>query len=238
MVARFAFRQFHYTDIVTILADGEIRSKNHLPIQACHQTSYSNLVSLRGTSAFTLPGGGVVNDYVPFYFSPITAFSFTINRGNVDVISPTGVNVGKSNASQRAFVVFAVDRLAAAGLYLCYSDVALNSLAPIPTVIDDLGQLSTHVAWTVFDESPLSGAIPEIGYKGACLWFHNRPTPVHHQIRSSQRMAELLVRTSVPISLAECIIVENEHAAAQIGAAIAASLYEMPVYVKPGCFCK
>lgn len=238
MIARFLFRQFHHSDILTFLGDGELRSKNYHPPQACHQTSYQNLVALRGTSAFTLPGGGVVNDYVPFYFSPITAFSFTINRGNVDVVSPLGVNLGKSSATQRAFFVFSVDKLSAAGLYLCFSDVALNSLAPIPTVVDNLAQLQTHVSWDLFDESPLSGRISEIGYSGACSWFHNRPSPARHQIRSTKRMAECLVRNSVPISLTECIVVENALVGRQIEAAIAASPYKIPVYVKPGCFCR
>jgi hypothetical protein len=238
MVARFVFRQFHHTDIGTFLADGEIRSKNHVPPQTCHQTSYPNLVTLRGTSAFSLPGGGVVNDYVPFYFSPITAFSFTINRGNVDVISPSGVNLGKSSAAQRAFFVFSIEKLANAGLYICFSDVALNSLAPIPTVLDDLSKLPTHVAWDLFDESPKGGSIPEIEYTGTCTWFHSRPTPAHHQLRSTKRMAEFLVRDAVPLGLAECIVVENDQVAAQIGAAIAASGSNIPVYDKPWCFCR
>jgi hypothetical protein len=238
MVARFVFRQFHHTDIRTFLTDKEIRAKNHPKSQACHQTSHAGIVNLRGTDAFTIPGGGVVNDFVPFYFSPMTAFSFTINRGNVDVIAPDGKALGKSDASQRAFFVFSVDKLCAAGLEICFSDIALNSRAPLPNVINDLNQLSTHVAWELFDEQPRGGEIPEIGYVGACTWFHSRPAPAHHQLRSQKRMAEFLVRDAVPLELAECIVVENERVATQIRSEIEGSAFAIPVFTKPGCFCR
>lgn len=80
MPDRFIFRQVYYKDLKTFLADGEVRSKNHKSPQLCHPTSYPNIVNRRGTDAYQMPCGGVVNDYVPFYFSPITAFTFTIYK--------------------------------------------------------------------------------------------------------------------------------------------------------------
>jgi hypothetical protein len=85
MPSRFVFRQIYYGDLDCFLADGEIRSKNHPNMQACHQTSYQEIVDRRGTAEFQMPCGGVVNDYVAFYFSPLTAFTFTIDRGNVNL---------------------------------------------------------------------------------------------------------------------------------------------------------
>lgn len=238
MVAQFVFRQFHYSDIKTFIEDGEIRSKNKLPPQLCHQTSYADLVNLRASFAFSLPGGGVVNDYVPFYFSPITSFCFTIHKGNVDVIDPGGRKIGRSNSANRAFVVFSIEKLTKSNLYVCFSDLALNTQAPIPTVIDDLCKLPFHIDWSLFDDTPKVASIPEIGYSGVCKWFQNRPTPTNHQLRSTKRMAEFLVRDAVPIRLAECIVVENSTVGAQVEALMKGSTYSIPVYVKPGCFCK
>lgn len=105
MPDRFVFRQIYYADLATFLADGEIRAKNHAIGQRCHQTSYQQIVDRRGTTVFRMPSGGVVNDYVPFYFSPITSFAFTIHKRNVPLISPTGQDLGKANGDERIFFV-------------------------------------------------------------------------------------------------------------------------------------
>ena len=117
MPERFVFREVDYRDIRTFLRDGEVRSKNHTSPQACHQTSYQNLVNRRGTDIFQVPGGGVVNDYVAFYFSPFTSFTFAIHRGEkVTVVDPQGRPLGPSRLEDRVFVVCKVSAIAEAGL--------------------------------------------------------------------------------------------------------------------------
>ena len=105
MPERFVFRQVDYRDIATFLANGEIRAKNPATPQPCYQTSYQNLVDRRGTDMFQVPGGGVVNDYVAFYFSPLTSFTCSIHRGGVDVVDPNGNFVGQSRMEDRVFIV-------------------------------------------------------------------------------------------------------------------------------------
>ena len=145
MPERFVFRQVDYRDVGTFLADGEVRSKNHPNRQACHQTSYQNLVQRRGTTDFRLPFGGVVNDCVAFYFSPLTSFTCTIHRGNVQVISPNGAAASVSRLEDRAFLVARVTDLYAAGLQCCFSNYALNSRVPEPVVVSDPALLETHL---------------------------------------------------------------------------------------------
>lgn len=210
MPDRFIFRQIDRRDLGMILSDGEIRSKLHKNPQRCHQTSHAQIVGFRGTPAFILPYGGVVNDYVPFYFSPVTAFSFVIHRGGVDVKDPNGNHLGISSINDRLFLVSKAADIYDAGLRGCFSDYALNSQAPMPTIVSDFGLLETHVKWQLFDEAPIVAKIPEIGYNGVCQYFKDAPVPPARQNRKSARMAELLVKDAVPTNLIRCIIAPNE----------------------------
>lgn len=238
MPERFVFRQIDYRDVSTFLQDGEIKAKNHDYSQQCHQTSYANLVNRRGTALFQVPGGGVVNDYVAFYFSPYTSFTCSIHRGGVKVIDPCGQNLGTSRLEDRAFVVCRVSDLAAAGLNCCYSDFALNSDALAPTISNDLSQIETHVHWDMFDDPPMTAGIQEIGYNGVCRYFHSPATPKKYHLRKEKRMAEFLVHTSVPIAQIACVVTPSDGMKDQIQTQIIASRWNVPVYVKPGCFVK
>ena len=127
---RFIFRQVYFGDLPIFLADGEIRAKNHASPQLCHQTSYQEIVNRRGTNEFPVPCGGVVNDYVPFYFSPLSSFTYTIHRGNVPLISPGGVNLGIAQDEERVFFVCQADDLRNSGLDYCFSDLSTKFSSP------------------------------------------------------------------------------------------------------------
>ncbi len=236
MPERFIFRQVDYRDIPTFLDDGEIRSKNHPNQQTCHQTSYQNLVQRRGTQEFQLPFGGVVNDCVAFYFSPLTSFTCTIHRGNVQVIYPNGGAPTTSRLDDRVFLVAKVTDLYRAALQCCFSNYALNSTVPTPVITNDPNMLETHINWTLFDEYPLAGDILEIGYGGSCKYFHSPATPERYQRRGSIRMAEFLVQTAVPLNLFACIVVPNEQVRKLIQQQVQVAGYDIPVFCKPGCF--
>jgi len=233
---RFVFRQVYYGDLSLFLADGEIRAKNHDMSQACHQTSYQEIVDRRGTQVFRMPCGGVVNDYVPFYFSPLTSFTFTIHKGNVPLVSPTGINLGVASDDDRVFFVLRVEAFNASGLNVCYSDFPLNSLAPLPVLESDLGRLEQHVHWEVFDEVPYGAQIPEIGYNGVCTWFHNMASPASRQTRSQKRMAEFLVRGAVPLNLVDCIVAKTDAMRDTLQTMMNGSCWNIPIYTKRGCY--
>lgn len=236
MPVRFAFRQIDKRDLATILRDGEIRSKNHRAVQACHQTSHADIVGFRNTPAFEMPFGGVVNDYVPFYFSPITAFTFVIHQGGVQTRDPNGRILGQSSIADRIFLVARVSDIAAANVEACISDYALNSLAPMPTVISDLDQLESHVKWPLFDEYPRVARIDELDYEGVGQFFFDSATPVSRQNRKSARMAELLVKDAFPTSLLAGIVVPRESMLARARALADEHGFTGHVICKPGCF--
>ena len=236
MPERFVFRQVDYRDIQTFLADGEIRSKNHPNQQVCHQTSYQNLVQRRGTEEFRLPFGGVVNDCVAFYFSPLTSFTCAIHRGCVQVTPPNGGVSTTSRLDDRVFLVAKVSDIYGAGLQCCFSNYALNSTVPEPAVEINHNLLETHIDWSMFDEDPLAGSIPEIGYGGSCRYFNSRDIPERYQRRKPIRMAEFLVQTALPLHLVTCVLTPNEQLKTLVQQAVQAAGYRLSVLAKPGCF--
>lgn len=236
MANRFAFRQIDRRDLPLILAHGELRAKNHPDPQACHQTSHAEIVGFRGTQAFQLPFGGVVNDYVPFYFSPVTAFTYVIHQGGVQVKDPQGQVLGASTKDDRIFLVANVLDVAASGVQACYSDFALNSLAPMPNVTSDFSQLESHVNWSLFDEPPRVAHVEELGYMGVCRYFHDVAIPATRQHRKSARMAEFLVKDSLSTSLLSAIIVPEDSLEPWVRALAEEHEFCGRIISAPGCF--
>lgn len=236
MPNRFIFRQVYCGDLPTFLADGEIRAKNHENQQACHQTSYQEIVNRRGTNEFPMPCGGVVNDYVPFYFSPLSSFTYTIHRGNVPLISPDGVNLGIAQDEQRIFFVCQTDNLRNSGLDYCFSDYPLNSQVPKPALEQNLDSLEQHVHWDVFDDNPMAGHIPEVGYGGVCQYFKNSDNPPERQLRSQKRMAEFLVKGALSLEYVCCIVAKSAEMRDNLQTTMNASGWNIPILSKPGCY--
>ncbi|TDB27271.1 DUF4433 domain-containing protein [Stenotrophomonas sp. ATCM1_4] len=148
MPDRFAFRQVDQRDLATFFRDGEVRAKLHEDPQACHQTSYGNIVQRRSSNLVEMPHGGVVNNYVAFYLSPVTAFTYAIHQGRVEVRSPSDHLLGMSELSQRAFLVASVSTLFRNYPHVCFSNYALNTNVPLPVVMADQNQFETHVNWS------------------------------------------------------------------------------------------
>lgn len=151
-----------------------------------------------------------MNDCVAFYFSPLTSFTCCIHRGGVQVTPPSGGPQTASTQEDRIFLVAKVSDLYHADLQCCFSNYALNTTVPEPVIVDDYQLLETHIQWDLFDENPVVGSIPEIGYKGSCKYFLNKDTPERYHLRRPIRMAEFLVKTSVPLNLFTCVVAPNE----------------------------
>ncbi len=233
---RYAFRQVHYEDLPTFLNDGEIRAKNHEVPQACHQASYQDIVNRRGSQQFEMPTGGVVNDFVPFYFSPITSYSYAIYKQKVPLVSPEGCNLGKTCEDDRIYLVCRPERFRGTTLYYCFSNYALNSNAPQPTLETNLDLLEKHVHWDAFDEAPYTAQIPEIEYRGVCKYFTNTASPASRMNRTPKRMAEFLVHSAVPLDYIECIIAKTDDMRDKLKIMMDASGWSIPIYTKPGCY--
>ena len=236
MPERFIFRQVQSADLNRFLNDGEIRAKNCDEEQKCHQASYQSIVDRRGSREFPVPLGGVVNDYVPFYFSPLTAYAYAIHSGCVDLISPSGECLGRAKSEDRIFFVGKISNLIDSGLEFCFSNYALNSRVPAPAIETNIEKLEQHVHWDVFDDTPMVAKIPEIGYNGVCKYFVNKEEPANWQTRKEKRMAEFLVRGAFPLEFVECIITYSNEAKLNLGVIMEDSEWNIPVIHNRGCF--
>lgn len=184
-----------------------------------------------------MPCGGVVNDYVPFYFSPITAFCYTIHRGNVHLRSPDGQILGVARQEDRSFIVYkAADLLNNNDLTTYFSNTSLNNKSIDIVFGNSFDDIHNVVSWNLFDDQPLTAQINEIGYEGCCRFFKNSANPERYQDRSQRRMAEFLVRDAVPLSLACCIVSPHDDSKQSVENILSDHQIDIPVYVKPGCF--
>ncbi|MCE1175570.1 MAG: DUF4433 domain-containing protein [Burkholderiales bacterium] len=232
MPLRFIFRSTYFENIAVYAQDRCIRSKNCPPTQIGHRISYSGIVSRRG-DIYTTPDDNSVNDFVPFYFSPVQAMSYTISQGNVDLKSPHGEILRKARLDDLAIMVAPVNVVIERYSETHFiSDSACNSSALV-----NFGRgkedLNTLINWEVFDDPPYIANIPEIGYEGVCKYFNDRDEAKYSH-RKSQRMAEFLVKDQFDFELIGCIIVFNDDAKQKVESLLHS--YQIPVYKKDKYF--
>ena len=235
MRRRYLFRMTYYQNLQIYLADGFIYAKNHPNMQQGFRISFDEIVSRRGGTEFTAPCGSNINDFVPFYFSPITKMAYTIHVGNVHLRDPIGSDLGTASMEDVAYIVADSAALFASGRSCWFTDIACNSGIP-PTYRNKQADLQTHVRWPLFDDPPRKADIPEIGYKGVCQWQHDRDQPVEYQMRSKNRMAEFMVKDYLRMDEISCIILKNKKYAGEVRTWVDYSGTGIPVYVKPGCY--
>lgn len=178
-------RLFHITAIANlagICQSGALLAKN---AGAAAGIAYQNIAHQGAQGARVArmvpnPPGGLVHDYVPFYFAPRSPMLMAINGGHVlgcdwrqaDIVHfETTV---ESVVNRRRFVFY--DRNAT----LAYS-----------TPYTDLRYLDTAVAWPLFLEAPR--------LDGFCAYWHNKPQQQGYADRMERRQAEFLVHNDVPL---------------------------------------
>ncbi len=116
-----------------------------------------------------MPPGGVVADYVPFYFAPRSPMMFAIDRGNV----PEYVG----GIDPLVYLVSTVERLQEAGCTTVTTD--RNAVLGIATFREGLDGLDASVDWQLMEAT----------------WWNNT---IDESDRRERRMAECLVRQVVP----------------------------------------
>lgn len=225
----------YFRNLQRYLSDGAIYAKDNLNVQPGFRISFDDIVARRGTEAFATPCGSTVNDFVPFYFSPITKMAFTVHVGNVDLKSPTDQNLGRANMNDVAYLVVDPGRLFASGRQCWFTDIACNSAIPWACESDP-NRLAHHVAWSLFDDSPYTAEIAEIGYRGVCKWQHDRDEPIAHQQRSKKRMAEFLIKDHLRMDEVSCIVLKTDEHKEEVRSWVKSAGMTIPVLVKPACY--
>ena len=212
-------RLFHITAIAnlsTICATGALLSKNAGAAEGIvyQNIAYQGAQGARSTRQVPNPPGGVVHDFVPFYFAPRSPMLGAINRGQVPDCS----------WRQQDIVHFetTVDRAIAPGKPFVFFD--RNATLQIARSFTDLASLN-QVAWDLLAESP--------SLDGYCKYWNNRLDNPRYADRMERRLAEFLVKELVSLESFTRIGVIDEDRAVEVKAVLAANGIELPVQVIP-----
>ena len=209
-------RLFHITAVTNlpaICAAGALQPKN---LTAKRGGTYKNIAyqgaqGKRASKALPNPPGGVMHDYVPFYFAPRSPMLSAIHSGKVphcpggqgDIVH-LETTIDKALANGQPYVFF--DRNATLDYSEPYTDVA-----------------SLHeIAWDLLTESPQ--------LDGYCKYFQNRANG-RYADRTERRMAEFLVQGLVPLSSIVRIGVISLETQAQVAAILATAGVRLAVDV-------
>ena len=201
-------RLFHITAIANlpdICAAGALLAKNMVEQSGKRykNIAYQGAQGKRANKVLPNPPGGLIHDYVPFYFAPRSPMLNAIHAGRVPDC-PNGQNdlihlettVSAVVLSGTQFVFF--DRNATLDYSESYTGIAhLN-----------------EIAWDLLTEAPC--------LDGFCKYFHSKPG-TRHADRMERRMAEFLVKSQVPLNAFTRIGVIDENRRAEVDVILTAA---------------
>lgn len=212
-------RLFHITAIANLKAicnTGALVSNN---LGKLAGIDYQNIAhrgaqGARAMRSVPNPPGGVIHDYVPFYFAPRSPMLSAIENGKVV----------DCHWRQSDIIHFetTVDRVAQDGKPFVFFD--RNATLPYSQVYTSLAHLD-QVAWDLFFEPPQ--------LDGYCKYFLDRPSIARHADRMERRQAEFLVKDQVPLEQFTKIGVIDHNRAAEARIILDAAGVKLPIEVKP-----
>lgn len=175
--------------------------------------AYQGAQGKRATKLVAKPPGGVIHDYVPFYFAPRSPMLGTIDKGNVENCPYRQPDI--------AHLVTTVDAIADAGLpYVFYN---YNATLDIATCYSDLKYLDV-IDWPLFFEEPR--------LDGYCKYWNSRIDNPRWVLRMETRQAEFLVHDNVPLHLIKHVGVYDAAKAAAVQEIFDDANIKIPVQVK------
>ena len=134
--------------------------------------AYENIQDRRATTYVPCGRGGVLHDYVPFYFAPRSPMLYTINRGNVE-------NYTQGQATV-IHLVSSVENIESEDLSFVFTDG--HAVMTFTEFFDDLKYLDDAIDWDVME---------------ARYWKDTN----EDNDRKRRRQAEFLVRNFFPWQL-------------------------------------
>jgi hypothetical protein len=134
----WVFRIVHITNVTWILDNG-LHCRNSNAADPCFvQIGNADLIDRRRYRPLKGPYGGVLGDYIPFYFTPLSLMFYNIK---------TGWNgIQKRNNSEIAILVASLHDLKKANRSFVFTD--RHAYLKTAQVFDDLGHLD-KIDWTV-----------------------------------------------------------------------------------------
>lgn len=175
--------------------------------------AYQGAQGKRATKLVARPPGGVIHDYVPFYFAPRSPMLMAINDGRVENCPHRQADI--------AHLVTTVEAIVATDLPYVFYDY--NATLDISTCFSNLKDLD-KIDWPLFYEQPRMD--------GYCKYWNSRVDNDKYVLRMETRQAEFLVHRGVPFKLIDCVGVFNSEKAAEVQEIFAKAHIDIPVEVK------
>lgn len=216
-------RLFHITAIANlpaILAAGALLSKNG---GAAAGINYQNIAhagaqGARAVRAVPNPPGGMVHDYVPFYFAPRSPMLYAINGGRVAGCPWRQADIVHFETT--------VENVTALGRPFVFYD--RNATLAFSTAYTDLAHLDSAVAWDLITEAPQ--------LDGFCMYWQSRATVARYADRMERRQAEFLVRNDAPLDCMTRLGVIDAVRQAQVQTMVAHAGVPLAVDIMPSWY--
>lgn len=180
-------RLFHITALTNlnnICYQGALISKNKV---GHHGINYQNIAHTgaqctRSLRAVIDPPGGVLHDYVPFYFAPRSPMLSAIQNKKV---------VGCSlNQEDIIYFETTADQVISSGLKFIFFD--MNATFAFSKAYTDPSLLHSVVAWDLITEPP--------NLDGYCKYFFDKAANPKYVNRMARRQAEFIVKDEIPLN--------------------------------------
>lgn len=212
-------RLFHITaldNLAMICQQGALMSKTaseQLGLQY-HNIAHYGAQGVRSNKAVIDPPGGLIHDFVPFYFAPRSPMLSAIHNGQVqdcqydqtDIIYfETTIEIAHQNGLQD-FVFY--DR---------------NATKAYSQAFTDLKQLKEQIDWQTMTESPT--------LDGFCKYFFDKHNEPRYIDRMEKRQAEFLIKNQCPLNWITRIGVINRTKAKEVNAILTRFKVDLPVDV-------
>lgn len=195
-------RIFHITAIANLASIAKSKALIANVVLLKKKIQYGNIAyqgaqGKRATKLVAKPPGGVVHDYVPFYFAPRSPMLMAVNGGRVEGCP----------YRQQDIVHFATTVEAVVDNDLPFVFYDYNATLSIATCYSSLKDLD-KIDWELFHEAPRMD-----GY--CAYWFSDVNKPRYIR-RMETRQAEFLVHKSVPLNLMATVGVYSASKAAEV----------------------
>lgn len=213
---------FHITaipNLVAIAQATEILCKNAVTARQCQVSdiAYQNIQGRRAARMVPIPPGGMLHDYVPFYFAPRSPMLMTINSGNVP----------NCHLRQDDIVHLVSNAQLVGGLKIPFVFTDLHAAMDYARYFSDLSQLD-EIAWDLLHEQPQ--------LDGFCKYWMSKHTPERYVQRREIRQAEFLVHGRLPLAAITQIGVRNENMEARVRAALVGTNWRPAIERHPGWY--
>lgn len=203
------YRIMDLRDLPSVIELGGIHSKSEVERRriAFHNLAHNSIQSSRTRRQVNAQPGGIVSDYVPFYFCPRSPMLLTIHRGNVDSCS--------SKQKQIIHLVSTVDAVVDSGRRYVFTNQ--NASLADTKFSNDVRDMAVFLHWD---------------YINARYW----ESTDEHPDRMRRKMAEFLVHHFFPWNLVMQIGVHDKSVKADVYSLIENGSHRPLVLSKPSWY--